>query len=323
MADDPRSADDRAVDRAGKLQARLGAERQKRRDLAAKLEGERQRIRSLRTRLDDAERQIAELRRTVASQLETRERLRAKIQAMAWRPGYARSPRYAATRRRFFEHCLAEGRLGRDGAVLDVGCGIGGVAEELARYLDDEARYEGFDVAPQAIEFAREIVAPSHRGFRFEVADVFNSKYNPEGRYQPDEYRFPFDDDTFDLTILRSVFTHMLPPEVDNYLGEVARTLKPGGRCLITYMLVDEDSLPHISESDTEGFPYDHGIYRLSDPDVVEARVALDRDWVMSRYERHGLEVIPPLLLGSWRDADDDGLDGQDLVTAEKPAAAP
>ena len=41
-----------------------------------------------------------------------------------------------------------------------------------------------------------------------------------------------------DVAFLTSVFTHMLPEDVEHYLDELARVLKPGGRTLITWFLL-------------------------------------------------------------------------------------
>ena len=39
-------------------------------------------------------------------------------------------------------------------------------------------------------------------------------------------FRFPFSDDRFDLAVACSIFTHMLPDEIENYVAEVFRVLK-------------------------------------------------------------------------------------------------
>jgi len=40
----------------------------------------------------------------------------------------------------------------------------------------------------------------------------------------------------------------MLPPDMENYLREITRVLKPGGRCLITNFLLNAASLKLIEE---------------------------------------------------------------------------
>ncbi len=53
------------------------------------------------------------------------------------------------------------------------------------------------------------------------------------------------------FVLLTSVFTHMLPQDMDNYLSEVARVLKPDGRCLITYFLLNPESLALIDAEES------------------------------------------------------------------------
>jgi len=46
--------------------------------------------------------------------------------------------------------------------------------------------------------------------FRFQHADLFNTAYNPRGVQQAAQYRFPYEDDSFDFAYLGSVCTHLL-----------------------------------------------------------------------------------------------------------------
>src|SRR5262249_61657027 len=65
---------------------------------------------------------------------------------------------------------------------------------------------------------------------------------NPEGSAAASEYRFPFEDQSFDFVVLTSVFTHLLPPDRDNYVSEVARVLRPTGRCFAAFFLLDDEA---------------------------------------------------------------------------------
>ena len=78
---------------------------------------------------------------------------------------------------------------------------------------------------------------------RFHRRRHHNALYNPKGKYQSLEFVFPYPDASFDVVFLTSVFTHMFPPDVKHYLDEISRVLKPGGRCLSSYFLMNEESL--------------------------------------------------------------------------------
>jgi ubiquinone/menaquinone biosynthesis C-methylase UbiE len=126
---------------------------------------------------------------------------------------------------------LAE--LQPDHRVLEAGCGIGRMAVPLLGYLSDKGSYEGFDVVRHGIQWCSKHITTKYPNFRFQLADIRNKEYNPEGQLTASRYRFPYESSSFDVAFLTSVFTHMLPVEVSNYLTEVHRVLKPGGRCLL------------------------------------------------------------------------------------------
>lgn len=129
-----------------------------------------------------------------------------------------------------------------DANVLDVGCGVGRMAYMLAHYLEPAARYEGFDIVDRLIAWARRSISPRVPNFTFQKADIYNKWYNPNGKFRASEFRFPYEDESFDLIFLTSVFTHMLAPDVRHYLDEFRRVLRPGGHCLTTCFLLNEES---------------------------------------------------------------------------------
>ena len=52
--------------------------------------------------------------------------------------------------------------------------------------------------------------------------------------------QLPLADRAFDVIFLYSVFTHMLSPDVERYLSEIARLLAPGGKALFTVYAEDD-----------------------------------------------------------------------------------
>ncbi len=205
-------------------------------------------------------------------------------------------------------------------AVLDVGCGSGRTAMSLTSYLNHEGRYAGFDISGEAIEWCTQNISPSHPNFDFKVVDIYNSLYNPKGRYQPSEFRFPYSDASFDVVSLTSVFTHLLPPDVDNYMHEISRVLKPGGRCMSTYFLLNEESAALIkTRKATYKFKHVRQGYRTIDAKRPEAAIALPEVFVRDTHGTCGLKIREPLRYGSWCGRTD-YMDFQDFVFAEKSA---
>ena len=220
---------------------------------------------------------------------------------------------------RFFVDLLA---LEPDDVVLDVGCGIGRKTRPLTRYLTGEHSYDGIDPTRKGVDWCRRHITRRFPNFLFHHVDVFNQHYNPTGRVRAAELVFPFDDATFEVAILGSVFTHMLAEEVDHYLSELARVLKPGGRALISYFLLNDESERLLAEGRaTFDFPYRRGRCATGSENDPEGRVAYDETAVREMYERHGFVIDEPIRYGNWAGRSFD-YDFQDIVVAHTVTSA-
>ncbi|MEK6326344.1 MAG: class I SAM-dependent methyltransferase [Actinomycetota bacterium] len=212
--------------------------------------------------------------------------------------------------------------LTRDEAVLEPGCGAGRMAEPLAGYLSATGSYDGFDVVRETIEWCERNIAPKHPNFRFRHVDVLNPAFNPEGQLDPKEFEFPYPAEAFDLVFLTSVFTHMLPPEVRHYLSEIHRVLRPGGRCLMTFFLLNEKSLDSVRAGHAaRRFAYEGEGYRYDVPDRPERAVAYREEDVLGFLDQAGFELNGPIRYGRWTSPRDRrGMDvGQDIVVVKRP----
>jgi SAM-dependent methyltransferase len=202
--------------------------------------------------------------------------------------------------------------------VLDVGCGIGRMARPLTPFLSGSGRYEGFDIDSAGIEWCRKNITTRFRNFRFQTADIFNKYYNPKGRFKGAEYRFPYEDSTFDFIFLTSVFTHMLPDELENYMGEISRVLKPGGRCLINFFLWNPEALALSNGGKSSiQFPFEFENYRVRDRDFPEDAVTYSERFILELFEKKDLAVQNPIQYGNWCGREK-ALSYQDFVLAIK-----
>jgi SAM-dependent methyltransferase len=184
--------------------------------------------------------------------------------------------------------------------VLDVGCGVGKLAIPMTRFLDANGRYEGLDIVPEGIEWCRKQVVGPHGNIHFTLADVYNREYNPKGRVQPTDYRFPYDDETFDVTALYSVFTHMLPDDVDRYVGEIARVLKPNGHIFATYFIINPESLRLMRSSGCAmQFKRNLGSHWIQNGRVPELGIGYNKDFIRDVYAKHGLSSLK-IYEGTW-----------------------
>jgi hypothetical protein len=83
--------------------------------------------------------------------------------------------------------------------------------------LSPAGRYHGIDVNAGAIAWLQEHYQ-SYPNFQFTHADVYNKMYNPGGQMNAGDYGLPFPASTFDMVLLKSVFTHMLPADIHWYI---------------------------------------------------------------------------------------------------------
>jgi len=200
------------------------------------------------------------------------------------------------------------------GAVLDIGCGSGRIAIPLLDYLDERGTYHGFDVVPEWVAWCQEHISRRNPWFEFARAEVRNAKYNPSGP-PASQYRFPYEAESFDVAMAISVFTHLTMADLRNYVAEAGRVLKPGGRLLATFFIVDaaNESAPGSAKID---FSHRDGDCYVADPGLPELIVGYEEDRVRDTYHEAGLEVLEPIRYGSWSGRA--GRTRQDIVVARK-----
>jgi|HubBroStandDraft_6_1064221.scaffolds.fasta_scaffold14279_2 SAM-dependent methyltransferase len=215
-------------------------------------------------------------------------------------------------------YLVGRGQLRPGERVLEIGSGNGQKARALAAYLNEDSSYEGIEIMPAAVEWCQR----SYRrfpNFRFQHADILNDMYNPRGKMQDFEYSLPFTANEFDFVFLCSVFTHMLKGGIARYIGEIGRVLKPGGRCLASFFLLNPDSLHWMTtRTPPVDFPHRHDDgCRLHNREIVSDAVAVDEVWVRERFLATDLRVTE-VTYGHWSGCRDliGGL--QDMILAIK-----
>lgn len=202
--------------------------------------------------------------------------------------------------------------------VLDIGSGIGRVALPLTAYLNERGFYEGFDVVELGVRWCQEHISTRFPNFQFQFVPLANDLYRKDGTNAA-TFRFPYGEDQFDFIISNSVFTHMLPTEVDNYLKEIQRVLKPGGKCYATFFILNEESKRLMAGQPDFQFPHDYGHYRLFDQKVKSANVAFEEVYLKEELlAANGLKAAA-VHYGYWcgREKGEFG-DFQDFILLEK-----
>jgi len=189
---------------------------------------------------------------------------------------------------------------------------------------------------PESIAWCRKAITPKHPNFHFQVADLHNAQYNPAGSQRADEYTFPYADDSFDVALAASLFTHLRPFEGQRYLDEISRVLRPGGHLLGTWFLINEEAEDLLARDKamtpgiftaaapplklTHSFTDERGNpFRSPAAETPEHMIAIGEQLVVAEHERAGLEVVE-ILYGAWpgRAARGNG-SGQDMIIARRP----
>jgi SAM-dependent methyltransferase len=219
---------------------------------------------------------------------------------------------------RYLELFIELGGLQPDHAVLEPGCGTGRMAMPLTGYLSAEGSYDGFDVMSEAIDTAIEEIGSSHPNFHFQHVDVRNEHYNRDGKLDPESFAFPYPDGNFDFVFLTSVFTHMRPPEVRHYLEEIRRVLRPGGGALMTFFLLNAESIAAIAAGDTKRtFEFDGDGYHYDIEGRPEAALAYREEDALGLIEAAGLALDGEVHHGRWM-GQEPAAAGQDVIVVKR-----
>jgi demethylmenaquinone methyltransferase/2-methoxy-6-polyprenyl-1,4-benzoquinol methylase len=130
----------------------------------------------------------------------------------------------AGLHHRWRERAAERTELRPGDAALDVCCGTGDLALELARRVTPGGRVVGCDFSEPMLDLAREkSVQRGAEGVRFEWADALE---------------LPYDGERFDAVTVGFGVRNLA--DLDRGLRELARVLKPGGRAVILEITTPE-----------------------------------------------------------------------------------
>lgn len=213
------------------------------------------------------------------------------------------------------------GQLRPTDHILDIGCGMGRMARPLTHYLDPAVgRYDGFDIDPGAIRWCQQHITPHHPNFNFQHVNVFNRNYHLASQVSAASFQFPYAEAHFDFVIATSLFTHLLPTEARNYVAETARVLKPNGRGLLTFFLLNPEAEAGLAAGRGHlNFAHPYANYRLVNPALPETAVAHAEADVLGWLAEHGLRA-EQICYGNWCGREK-FVNGQDFIIIQKRTA--
>ncbi len=135
--------------------------------------------------------------------------------------------------------------LSKDSRVLDIGCGPGRLPIGILSRLGSIKLYQGIDVDKRSINWCNRYITRGNPNFNFLWIDVENTRYNPSGENFSEKFELPFEDHSFDIIYLYSVFSHMISTHIMIYLQEFKRLLSQEGKIFLTAFV--EENVPNMN----------------------------------------------------------------------------
>ena len=208
--------------------------------------------------------------------------------------------------------------LKSDGRILDLGCGCGLLELAIKDYLS-EGHAIGVDIHRPCIEWATKHISRRNHNISFQHADIYNPDYWPSGKLSAEQFFANLDEWGFDIIVAKSLFTHMLIDELPVYFREVSRRLRPQGKGLLSFFLLNEDQRRLQGEGKNKiefrrpakGQPY--AFRRMVAP---SAAVAYDKGFLHQMLTQAGLRCTATFY-GAWSGRTE-SLGFQDLLVVEK-----
>jgi SAM-dependent methyltransferase len=190
-----------------------------------------------------------------------------------------------------------------DCRILDVGCGCGrlsGVFAKSPELRKLNVRYTGMDIDFKSVAWCRKKITSQNPNFSFYHADLWNKTYNPTGRQTAKNFRFPHADQSFDLIILTSIFTHLLESELRHYLEELFRLLDRVGSVYASFFTYrSQQEATAGTGRHPVRFPHYHGHFAVASEMYPEKAVAYQESFLMELVHDAGFRLRSPVMYGT------------------------
>jgi SAM-dependent methyltransferase len=187
--------------------------------------------------------------------------------------------------RDFWMFVFSEHVIGMNADIVDIGVGCGRWLHWLRDYNFRNRRftgtYVGVDVDGEAVDWCRRNYDGER--FRFHHSSDASVSYDQAGSGK--SYRIPEADGTFDLVFSNSLLTHLLQAELENYVRESYRLLKPHGTMMHTIFNIEH---PPATLGTRHTFSHPRGDAMIESEAQPEAAVAYHSDFLLSLCRRVG-----------------------------------
>ena len=112
----------------------------------------------------------------------------------------------------------------------------------------------------------------------------------------------------------------MLPEQIDQYLSEIKRVLKPGGKCFLTWFSIDDEAQKNISNNSSNCdliYPYEGNVAFYSHKNVPEAEIGYKEPWIIEQLKKYDLSESLKIHHGSWSNREE-STSYQDIFISNK-----
>ena len=175
--------------------------------------------------------------------------------------------------------------------IFDFGCGYGKMAPISTFFTHPHGKYIGVDILKNYIDFCKRKYSRLPR-VEFYLSKDFNPTYPNEREMNADksvsyEEDWPVADESIDIVIAISVFTHLQEADAFGYMNKIHSILKPNGIAILTFHIVEEPkkqprftskNKPHLIDLFNFHTPLPPSYnWFTSNPELPESAIAINR----------------------------------------------
>jgi SAM-dependent methyltransferase len=179
----------------------------------------------------------------------------------------------------FWLYYMGAGAVALDSTIVDIGCGCGRFAHHFRDFSYQDmhftGKYIGVDIDEEMLEWCRGHFDATR--FEFLHSTHASKSYHQSG--SGSVYTLPIANQSVDFVFSRSLFTHLLEPELKNYMVESFRILKSEAHMVMSIFCLD---YPPPTFGGRHTFSHKIGNASVESLAVPEAAVAYTEAFVVN-----------------------------------------